>query len=242
MTTVYPAIDLKDGKAVRLNKGDMNTAIIYSHHPEELAKEFDKMKASWLHIVDLDGAFAGKPQNIEVIKKIISSTNLKVQVGGGIRDEKTIQSYIDIGVSRVILGSIALKDPKFVKDMAKKYPIVVGIDAIDGVVAVQGWAELSSMRAVDLAKMFADAGVEAIICTDIAKDGMLCGINTQFTKDIALASGIDTIASGGVKDINDIITVLQQQDISGVIVGKAYYEKTLDLALAFKITREELRS
>ncbi len=231
--TIYPAIDLKDGKAVRLSKGDMNTATIYSHRPEELCKKFEAMGAVWLHIVDLDGAFAGKPQNIDTVKKILKKTKLNVQVGGGIRDEKTIQAYMDIGVSRVILGSVALKNPLFVKDMAAKYPIVVGIDAKDGAVAVQGWAEVSSMKATTLAKKFARAGVKAIICTDIGKDGMLCGINEKFTQDIAKVSGIDTIASGGVKDMRDIQICLSNPNISGVIVGRAYYEKTIDLQKAF---------
>ncbi len=231
--TIYPAIDLTNGKAVRLSKGNMNTATIYSHDPKELAKKFELMGATWLHIVDLDGAFAGKPQNLNTIKDIIKNTKLKVQVGGGIRDEKTIKTYMDIGVSRVILGSIALKDPRFVKDMAAKYPIVVGIDAKDGAVAVQGWAELSTMRATTLAKKFASAGVQAIICTDISKDGMLCGINESFTQDIAKASGIDTIASGGVKDMRDIEICQDNPNISGVIVGRAYYEKTIDLEKAF---------
>ncbi len=232
---ILPAIDLKDGKAVRLSKGLMDSAKIYSEEPWEVAKEFEKLGSKWVHLVDLNGAFRGEPANLEQIKKIRQNCNLRIEVGGGIRDEDTIKMYLRLGVDRVILGSIALKEPEFVKKMAKKYPIVIGIDAKDGMVAVEGWAEVSSIRATDLAKEFADAGVEAIICTDISKDGMLSGVNVEFTKNIALASGIDTIASGGVKDIQDILKCKKAKIISGVIVGKAYYEGKIDLKEAFKV-------
>lgn len=232
---ILPAIDLKDGKAVRLTKGAMSSAKIYSNEPFELAKEFEKMGAKWLHVVDLNGAFVGEPQNIEQIKKIRENCSLNIELGGGIRDEKTIDFYInEIGISRVILGSIALKDPNFVKKVAKKYPIVVGIDAIDGYVAVEGWDEKSQIKAVDLAKEFANAGVKAIICTDVGKDGTLSGVNVEFTSQIAKISQIDTIASGGVRDIVDIDKLTDAKNIAGVIVGKAYYEGTLDLNLALK--------
>ncbi len=235
--TILPAIDLKDAKAVRLNKGLMNSAKIYSHEPLKLAKEFEEAGSTWLHIVDLNAAFSGKPENLETIKQIIQNCNLKIQIGGGIRDEETIKMYISLGVSRVILGSIALKNPKFVKDMAKKYPIAVGIDALNGMVAVEGWAEVSNIKATSLAKEFANAGVQAIICTDISKDGMLCGVNVEFTQEIALASGIDTIASGGVKDIHDVKRCKENGNIAGMIVGKAFYEKTLDLQEGFKLLK-----
>ena len=235
---ILPAIDLKDGKAVRLSKGVMDSAKIYSDEPWQVAKRFEELGSKWLHIVDLNGAFAGEPANLEQIKKIRENSNLKIELGGGIRDEETIKMYIELGVDRVILGSIAVKNPKFVKDMASKYPIAVGIDAIDGMVAVQGWAEVSSMKATDLAKEFANAGVEAIICTDISKDGMLCGVNVQWTQEIALASGVDTIASGGVKDINDIINCKENGNIAGCIVGKAFYEGTLDLEEGFKVLKD----
>ena len=233
---ILPAIDLKDGKAVRLSKGLMDSAKIYSDEPWMVAKRFEEIGAKWLHIVDLNGAFAGEPANLEQIKKIRENCNLKIELGGGIRDEKTIEMYLELGVDRLILGSIAVKNPQFVKQMAAKYPIAVGIDAKDGMVAVEGWAELSTMKATDLAKEFANAGVKAIICTDISKDGMLCGVNVNWTEQISLASGIDTIASGGVKDINDIINCKDNGNIAGVIVGKAFYEGTLDLEEAFKIT------
>ncbi len=232
---ILPAIDLKDGKAVRLSKGLMESAKIYSDEPWQVAKKFEKLGSKWLHIVDLNGAFKGSPANLEQIKKIRENCNLKIELGGGIRDEETIKMYVKLGVNRLILGSIAVKDPQFVKDMASKYPIAVGIDAMNGMVAVEGWAEVSTMKATDLAKEFANAGVEAIICTDISKDGMLCGVNVEFTQEIALVSEIDTIASGGVKDINDIKNCKANGYIAGVIVGKAFYEGTLDLEEAFKL-------
>ncbi len=232
---ILPAIDLKDGKAVRLSKGLMNSAKIYSDQPWQLARKFEELGSKWLHIVDLNGAFKGEPANLEQIKEIRKSCNLKIELGGGIRDEETIKMYSELGVDRLILGSIAVKNPQFVKDMAKKYNIAVGIDAKNGMVAVEGWAEVSNMKATTLAKEFANAGVKAIIGTDISKDGMLCGINIEFTEDIAKASGIDTIASGGVKDIKDIITCKENGNIAGIIVGKAFYEGTLNLEEAFKI-------
>ncbi|HIO95199.1 MAG TPA: 1-(5-phosphoribosyl)-5-[(5-phosphoribosylamino)methylideneamino] imidazole-4-carboxamide isomerase, partial [Campylobacterales bacterium] len=192
----------------------------------------------WLHLVDLNGAFAGEPKNLEQIKKIRENCNLKLELGGGIRDEETIKMYLELGVDRLILGSVAVKNPQFVKDMAKKYPIVVGIDAIDGMVAVEGWAEVSDMKATDLAKEFADAGVEAIICTDVGRDGMLTGVNVDFTVEIAKVSGVETIASGGLKDIEDIKKLIEA-GCDGTIVGKAFYEGTLDLEEAFKLAKKE---
>lgn len=232
---ILPAIDLKDGVAVRLTKGLMESAKIYSNEPWQVAKKFEEMGSKWLHLVDLNGAFAGEPKNLAQIEKIRQNSNLQLELGGGIRDEETIKRYIDLGIDRIILGSIALKNPAFVKSVAKKYRVVIGIDAIDGFVAVEGWAQKSSMRARDLAREFADAGVEAIICTDVGKDGTLSGVNVDFTLDIARASGIDTIASGGVKDIEDIKVLLETKEVAGVIVGKAYYEGTLELQSAFKL-------
>lgn len=230
---ILPAIDLKDGQAVRLTKGLMQSAKIYSNEPWEVAKKFEEMGSHWVHLVDLNGAFAGEPKNLEQIEKIRQKCHLKLELGGGIRDEETIRRYVDLGIDRIILGSIALKNPSFVKEMARKYRIVVGIDAIDGYVAVEGWAEKSTMKATDLAKAFADAGVEAIICTDVGRDGMLSGVNVDFTLSIADASGIATIASGGLKNLDDIVALQETQKVSGVIVGKAFYEGTLDLPEAF---------
>ena len=236
---ILPAIDLKDGKCVRLTKGLMESAKIYSDEPWQIAKRFEDMGAKWLHVVDLNGAFAGEPKNLEQIEKIRANTSLKMELGGGIRDEETIKKYLDLGIDRLILGSIALKDPAFVKAMAAKYPIAVGIDAIDGYVAVEGWAKTSTMKATDLAREFAKSGVEAIICTDVGRDGTLGGVNVEFTLSIAEASGIDTIASGGVRGIEDIEALLKTGKIAGVIVGKAFYEGTIDLEEAFRLVRSE---
>lgn len=231
--TIFPAIDLKDGKAVRLTKGLMESAKVYSDTPWELVKTFEDMGASWVHLVDLNGAFAGEPKNLDQIRLIRENCNVKLQLGGGIRDEATIQRYLELGIDRLILGSIALRDPDFVKDMAAKYPIVVGIDAIDGFVAVEGWGEVSSMPATVLAQKFADAGVEAIICTDVGRDGTLSGVNVDFTLEISKACGIPTIASGGVKDDSDIEALMATGEISGVIVGKAFYEGKIELKKFF---------
>ena len=231
---ILPAIDLKQGCAVRLSKGEMQSAKIYSKDPCELAKKFEDLGAKWLHLVDLDGAFAGEAVNFKAIERIVKSTRLRVEVGGGIRDEARIKEYLSLGVDRFILGSAALKNRDFVRGMAKLYRIVVGIDAKEGLVATEGWAELSRVKATDLARDYADAGVCAIICTDISRDGMLSGVNVEFSRSIAKASGIDTIASGGVKDMNDIIALKNAGLIAGVIVGKAYYEGTLDLKKAFE--------
>jgi len=239
MMDILPAIDLKDGKAVRLTKGLMESAKIYSNEPWEVAKVFEEMGSTWVHLVDLNGAFAGEPKNLEQIEKIRQNCRLKLELGGGIRDEETIRRYVALGIDRVILGSIALKNPAFVKEMAQKYRVVVGIDAIDGYVAVEGWAEKSTMKATDLARAFADAGVEAIICTDVGRDGMLSGVNLDFTLAIAEASGIATIASGGLKNLDDIISLKQSHKVSGVIVGKAFYEGSLDLREAFAYIAKE---
>ncbi|WP_353661196.1 1-(5-phosphoribosyl)-5-[(5-phosphoribosylamino)methylideneamino]imidazole-4-carboxamide isomerase [Hydrogenimonas sp. SS33] len=232
---ILPAIDLKDGKAVRLTKGLMESAKIYSDEPWQLAKTFEEMGSRWLHLVDLNGAFAGEPRNLEQIEKIRKNCNLKMELGGGIRDEETIRRYLDLGIDRLILGSVAVRDPDFVKAMAAKYPIAVGIDAVDGYVAVEGWAEVSEMPATELARAFADCGVEAIICTDVGRDGTLSGVNVDFTVSIARASGVDTIASGGVRDLRDIEALKATGEVAGVIVGKAFYEGTIDLRKAFEI-------
>jgi len=236
--TILPAIDLKDGKAVRLTKGLMESAKIYSDEPWQVAKRFEELGSEWVHLVDLNGAFAGKPENLEQIKKIRQNCNLKLELGGGIRDEETIKMYLELGIDRLILGSIAVKEPEFVKDMANKYPIVVGIDAIDGMVAVEGWAETSDMKATDLAREFASCGVEAIICTDVGRDGMMSGVNIEFTKSIKEACGLETIASGGLKDMSDIEALIKT-GIDGTIVGKAFYEGTLDLQEAFGVANEK---
>ncbi len=231
---IFPAIDLKDGKAVRLTKGIMESAKVYSDEPWELAKRFEEMGAKWLHIVDLNGAFAGEPKNIAQIEKIRKNTNLKIQLGGGIRDEETIKKYLDLGINRVILGSVAARESQKVKELAKKYPIAVGIDSKDGFVAVDGWGRNEKVRAIELAREFRDSDVECIIATDIDKDGTLNGLNIEFILDIMRASNKPVIASGGVASENDIKKA-KHYGVYGVIVGKAFYEGRVNLE---KVLRE----
>ena len=234
---LYPAIDLKDGKAVRLTKGLMESAKIYSDEPWQLAKSFEEAGAKWLHVVDLNGAFAGQPANLEQIEKIRQNCGLKIQLGGGIRDEATIRRYGDLGIDRLILGSIAARDPEFVIEMAKEYPLAVGIDAIDGMVALEGWAQKSRVPATDLAARFQDSAVRAIVCTDVGKDGTLSGVNVDYTLAIKAAFGGETIASGGVKGLEDLRALAETGKVDGAIIGKAYYEGKLDIKQAFTIMR-----
>ncbi|RDU62860.1 1-(5-phosphoribosyl)-5-[(5-phosphoribosylamino)methylideneamino]imidazole-4-carboxamide isomerase [Helicobacter sp. MIT 14-3879] len=231
--TIIPAIDLKDGQVVRLTKGDINSSKVYG---EALffAKEFEKMGAEWIHIVDLNGAFIGEPKNLDEIIKIRKSCNLKIELGGGIRDEDTIKKYIDIGINRVILGSVAIKNLDFTFKMIDKYPIVLGIDAKNGKVSTDGWANISQVDAVSFARQFRGSKLEAIICTDILHDGMLDGININFSESIAKESGINTIASGGFSSIIEIDKVFKNSIINGIIVGKAFYEGKVNLEEIFK--------
>lgn len=230
---IIPAIDLKDGCAVRLSQGLMESAKIYEKDPLELAKHFEYLGAKYLHIVDLDGAFAGEPKNHRVIERICRDSKLKIEVGGGIRNEEIIKSYIDLGVTRVILGSIALKNPEFALKMAEKYAVVIGIDAKDGKVATEGWVKSGGTLAWEFAEIFKGSKVEAIICTDIARDGMLNGINVDFTKTIQQKSELFTIASGGLSNLSDF-EKLENARISGVIIGKAFYEGKIDLKEVFE--------
>jgi phosphoribosylformimino-5-aminoimidazole carboxamide ribotide isomerase len=230
---VFPAIDLKDGQAVRLTKGLMDSARIYSSEPWKLAKKFEEMGAEWLHIVDLNGAFAGEPKNIEQIKKIRDNTGLKIQLGGGIRDEKTVKQYMDLGIDRVILGSIAAKDPQKVIDLADNYRVAVGIDAKNGYVAIDGWGKTEGIKAVELAKIYENSKIECIIATDISKDGTLSGLNIEFILDIGRAAKKPVIASGGVANEDDIKKV-KENNIYGVIVGKAFYEGKINLEKIIK--------
>jgi len=230
---IFPAIDLKDGQAVRLTKGLMNSAKVYSNEPYELAKRFEEMGAEWLHIVDLNGAFAGEPKNIEQIEKIRKNTNLKIQLGGGIRDEDTIKKYLDLGINRLILGSIAAKNPQLVLELADNYPIAVGIDAKNGYVAIDGWDKTEGIKAINLAKIYENSKIECIIATDISKDGTLSGLNIDFILDIQDASKKPVIASGGVASEEDIKKV-KENNIYGVIIGKAFYEGKIDLQKILK--------
>ena len=223
---IYPAIDLKDGKCVRLYKGDMNKATIFNENPVNQAKIFEQEGFKFLHIVDLDGAIAGTSKNEEVIKNIRKNTAMQIQLGGGIRSENNVTKWLDAGIDRVIIGTLALKNPELVMNIAQKFPqqIIVGIDAKKGNVAVSGWVEDSQMKVTKLAQKFVDSPIAAIIYTDIDKDGTLEGVNIIETKKLVEAVKIPIIASGGVCDILDIKKLEKINKLDGVIVGKALYE------------------
>ena len=238
---IFPAIDIRDGKCVRLFKGDFNQETVFSDKPEEMAEKWQAEGAEFLHLVDLDGALAGKSQNLATVKKIIAAVNIPVELGGGIRTMENIDEVLALGVKRVILGSVAVKNPELVKEACAKYGerIVVGIDAEDGIVAVDGWGVSGNVDVITLAKEMAKAGVKTIIYTDISRDGTLAGVNVEATAKLARESGINIVASGGVKSTADIKALLpyEKDGIEGVIVGKSIYMKTLDLAEAIEIGR-----
>ena len=238
--TLYPAIDLKQGQVVRLQRGDMAQATIYAEDPAEQAARFAADGFTWLHVVDLDGAFAGKPANAEAVARILAATSMPVQLGGGIRNMPTVEAWLGGGVTRVILGSAAVKDPNFVRQACRHFPgrVVVGIDARGGKVATEGWAETSTLSASDLALRLEDAGAAAIIYTDIERDGMLSGVNLEQTRALALALETPVIASGGVASLADLVALkaMAHEGISGCILGRALYDGRIDpeaaLALA----------
>lgn len=236
--TIYPAIDLKGGKCVRLLKGDMEKATIYADNPAVQAAEFAEAGAKWLHVVDLDGAFAGESANEAAVRSIISATSLPVQLGGGIRSIAHIEKWLNAGISRVILGTAAVKNPELVSEACQKFPgrIAVGIDARDGMVATDGWAETSDISAVQLATDFEDAGVAAIIFTDIGRDGTLQGVNIQATIAMAESVKVPIIASGGVAGMADIEALLAAKGsgIAGVICGRAIYDGRLNIVDAMR--------
>jgi phosphoribosylformimino-5-aminoimidazole carboxamide ribotide isomerase len=235
---LFPAIDLKDGACVRLLRGEMDAATTFNTDPADQARRFVEAGCEWLHVVDLDGAFAGKSVNAKAIAAILRSAQVPVQLGGGIRDEAAIERWLDAGIARVILGTIALRRPEFVKAACKRWPgkIVVGIDARDGLVAVEGWAETSKVKALDLALMFEQAGVAAIVYTDISRDGAMIGPNIEATVDLAFQLTTPLIASGGVSALDDLRALKQheQAGIVGVICGRALYDGRIDLAQAVK--------
>jgi phosphoribosylformimino-5-aminoimidazole carboxamide ribotide isomerase len=229
---LYPAIDLKDGNCVRLVRGDMAAATVFSAEPAEQAKVFEAAGFAWLHLVDLNGAFQGHPVNGDAVKAILDAVQIPVQLGGGIRDLATIELWLERGVRRVILGTAALKDPGLVRTACARWPgrIVVGIDSRDGMVAVEGWAQTSTVRALDLALRFEDVGVAAIVYTDIERDGALGGVNVGATADLAFALTTPVIASGGVASIADLqaLKAVEHTGIEGVICGRALYDGRLD--------------
>jgi phosphoribosylformimino-5-aminoimidazole carboxamide ribotide isomerase len=245
---LFPAIDLKDGQCVRLIKGDMRQATVFNSDPADQAARFARLGAEWLHLVDLNGAFAGKPVNAAAVEAILGSVRIPVQLGGGLRDLARIEDWFNRGVARIILGTAALKNPALVKEACRKFPgkIAVGIDAKGGKVAVEGWAETSDVTAFDLARTFEDAGAAVLVFTDIDRDGLLQGVNLESTAALARSVSVPVIASGGVSSLADIDALLKIAPstrtygggLIGVISGRALYDGTLDLAAALKRLKE----
>ncbi|MBR0871677.1 1-(5-phosphoribosyl)-5-[(5-phosphoribosylamino)methylideneamino]imidazole-4-carboxamide isomerase [Bradyrhizobium tropiciagri] len=238
---LFPAVDLKNGQCVRLEQGDMARATVFNLDPAAQARAFAAQGFEYLHVVDLDGAFAGKPMNAQAVEAMLQAVKMPVQLGGGIRDLKTIEAWLDKGITRVIIGTAAVRDPDLVKGAAKKFPgrVAVGLDARDGNVAVEGWAETSHVTALEIAQRFEDAGVAAIIFTDIARDGLLKGLNLDATIALADRISIPVIASGGFASIDDVKALLEPRarKLAGAIVGRALYDGRLDPAAALKLIR-----
>ena len=237
---IIPAVDIKDGKCVRLLQGRMDDDTVYSDDPEAMAAKWERLGAERIHVIDLDGAFLKNPQNFESIRKIAGSVQVPIQLGGGIRNEKTVDMYLEMGIKYVIIGTEAIKNPTFVRNICQAYPgqVIVGIDAREGKVAIDGWTQTTQVEAVDLARKFEDCGVAAINFTDIARDGMQTGPNLAATKQLAEAISIPVVASGGVSSIQDIkdLLPLETSGVIGVIVGKALYSGVLELKSALELT------
>jgi len=238
---LFPAIDLKDGRCVRLKQGDMAQVTVFNDDPADQATKFAAAGAEWIHVVDLNGAFAGRPLNAPAVTAIIAAAKVSVQLGGGIRDMSTIEAWLNAGIARVILGTVAVKTPELVRQACKAFPgkVAVGIDARAGMVATEGWAETSSLAVEDLANRFVDAGVAAIIHTDIDRDGLLGGANVAASASLARAVPIPVIVSGGVSSIDDIKAVKAEatSGLAGVIAGRAIYDGRLDIGAAIAVLR-----
>ena len=238
---LFPAIDLKNGQCVRLEQGDMARATVFNLDPAAQARSFATQGFEYLHVVDLDGAFAGKPVNAEAVERMLKTVTMPVQLGGGIRDLKTVEAWLGKGIARVIIGTAAVRDPAFVKQAAKTFPgrVAVGLDARDGKVAVEGWAETSEVTALEIAQRFEDAGVAAIVFTDIARDGLLKGLNLDATIALADSISIPVIASGGLASIEDVKAMLmpRAKKLAGAIAGRALYDGRLDPAQAQALIR-----
>ena len=239
---IYPAIDIRGGRCVRLTEGRFDAETVFADDPPEMALKWAGMGAEFLHLVDLDGALAGEGKNVPVIERILQSVNIPVQLGGGIRNLETIEKLLALGVTRLILGSAAVKNPQLVEEACKKYPghIAVGIDAKNGEVAIEGWGKGSGVAATELAKQMATYGVETIIYTDISRDGMLSGVNVEATAALARACGVPIIASGGVASIEDIrrVKAVEADGVQGCIIGKAIYTGAVDLKEALALAKE----
>jgi len=233
---LFPAIDLKEGRCVRLIQGDMEQATVFNDDPAAQARAFEAQGFPWLHVVDLDGAFAGKPMNANAVDGILADVSVPVQLGGGVRDMKTVEGWLSKGVARIVIGTAAVRDPAFVREAARLHPgkIAVGIDAKDGRVAVEGWAQSSTLTAEELGRRFEDAGVAAIVYTDIARDGILKGLNIEMTLALARAVSIPVIASGGLASIDDVARLLEPDcaALAGAITGRALYDGRIDPAEA----------
>ena len=236
---LYPAIDLKDGQAVRLLRGEMATATVFNDDPADQARTFEAAGFAWLHLVDLNGAFEGRPVNRAAVESILAAVAIPAQLGGGIRDMATLSAWLEAGVARVILGTAAVKNPELVRAACREFPgqVALGIDARGGRVAVEGWAEVSEIEVLDLARRFADAGAAAIVYTDIARDGALQGVNVEATADLARATDVPVIASGGVADLADIEALMAAEGdgIQGAIIGRALYDGRIDAAAALDL-------
>lgn len=242
---LYPAIDLKEGQCVRLKLGDMAQATVFNDDPAAQARAFEAQGFTYLHVVDLDGAFAGKPMNAAAVDAILAAVRMPVQLGGGIRDLRTLEAWLEKGIARVIIGTAAVRDPDFVRAAARAHPgrVAVGIDARDGRVAVEGWAESSDLSAVELGRRFEDAGVAAIVYTDIARDGVLAGLNIEGTLALAEAVSIPVIASGGLASIEDVKRLLRPDcaKLNGAITGRALYDGRLDARAALDMIAAHAR-
>ncbi|NSW82908.1 MAG: 1-(5-phosphoribosyl)-5-[(5-phosphoribosylamino)methylideneamino]imidazole-4-carboxamide isomerase [Syntrophothermus sp.] len=240
---IFPAIDIREGRCVRLVQGKKENEVVYSNHPARVARSFEDLGARWLHVVDLDGAFAGAPRNLKVIEEIAHSVEIPFQVGGGLRSLRDVEQVLAVGAARVVIGTKAVESPSFAQELLERFGperIVLGLDARDGMVAVKGWVEVAEMKAVDLARSMKELGIVRAVYTDVTKDGLLQGPNFEAIEEIARTSGLRIIASGGVSSLEDVekLLTLEELGVEGVIIGKAIYDGTIDLRKALSLVEE----